>query len=63
LTVLFPAGWARKIYVGHGGDVKVAHIGDAGVVYVAVPTGVWMLGVFTKVFHTGTTATNLVVEE
>lgn len=63
LTALFPAKFATKIYVGGTGDIVLQGVGDAaGVKYQSVPAGTWISGCFTKVVHTGTTATKLVAE-
>lgn len=52
----------RRIYVGVSGDVKIDEAGgETGIVYKAVPVG--MLDVHaTKVYATGTTATNLIAK-
>ena len=51
----------RAIYVGVAGDVKVDMVGltGSGVTFSNLPVGIHPLRV-TKVYSTGTTATNLV---
>jgi hypothetical protein len=69
LTTLWPGGngntykqaYARRIYVGQTGDVKVDLLGSTGVVFAGAPVGSTLHGIFTKVYHTGTTAAKLVV--
>lgn len=53
----------RSIWVGVTGDIKITPFGNStGVVYKAVPVG--RLNVrATRIWATGTTATNLVAEE
>ncbi len=65
LTAVYAQGYAKRIYVGGAGSVKVDTIGATGVTYTAVPVGTWLRGTFTKVYSTanGTTATNLVAED
>jgi hypothetical protein len=62
LTLLFTDGYATEIYVGTSApsDVKVQSLGDSGVIYKNVPKGTSIFGIFTKVFHTGTSASDLV---
>jgi len=49
------------LYVGGAGDVKLDTLNSTGVTFKAVPVGtVLHLGPITKVYATGTTATNLV---
>ena len=65
LTALIAPG-ASMLYVGVAGDVTALLAGDfaagltTGTLYKAVPAGTVLPGVFVKVFHTGTTATNIV---
>jgi hypothetical protein len=50
----------RRLYVGVSGDVEVDTVGgEAAVVFKAAPVGFLDVHV-TKVYHAGTTATNLV---
>ena len=50
----------RALYIGVAGDVKVDMMdGSAGVVFKAAPVGVLPIRV-TRVYATGTTATNIV---
>lgn len=51
-----------RIYVGVTGDVKVDTLGGTGITYKAVPAGVYIYPNATKIYATGTTATNLVGE-
>lgn len=54
-------GACRGLYVGTGGDVKVDMLdGGTGVVFKAVPTGTFMPIQPSRVYTTGTTATNIV---
>jgi hypothetical protein len=63
VTALFPDAYARWLYVGGTGDVKVDLYKSTGITFKAVPAGTTLRGVFTKVYSTanGTTATNLLV--
>ena len=51
---------ARSIYVGGAGDVAVTMQGGGTVTFKAVPAGAILPVRVSKVFMTGTTATNLV---
>ncbi len=58
-TVYLPP--LRTIYVGGSGDVAVMGEDDTvAQVFVAVPVGTVLVGLFKQVMSTGTTATNLV---
>ena len=51
------------IYVGTSGDLCVAmqaDSGGSGIVYKNVPAGAYIPGLFVTVFHTNTSANNLV---
>ena len=48
------------LYVGTGGDVKVTTIGGSDVTFSSVPGGVILPLGITKVWSTGTTASNIV---
>jgi hypothetical protein len=60
----FTFGAAKGIYVGTGGDISVEMIGDGDTshktIFYSVPGGQYLLGQFTRVNSTATTATNLV---
>lgn len=49
----------RALYVGVSGDVKVDMIGSGTVTFVGVPVGILPVRV-TRVYSTGTTATDIV---
>lgn len=52
---------SRALYIGGTGNVKVDTVdGEQGVVFVAVPVGTLLPIRATKVYATGTTATNIV---
>lgn len=54
--------YAKKLWIGVTGDVKVILVGDldaAPVTFKAVPVG-WLEVQVRRVFATGTTATNIV---
>jgi hypothetical protein len=58
-TVYLPP--LRMIYVGGTGDVAVMGEDDTvAVVFVGVPVGTVLVGLFKQVMSTGTTATNLI---
>jgi hypothetical protein len=50
----------RGLYVGVTGDVKVTMHDSGTVTFTAVPGGVILPVRVTKVFNTGTTATNII---
>lgn len=47
-------------YVGVSGDVKVTTVGGTDVTFTAVPSGAIIPLSVTKIWSTGTTATNIV---
>jgi hypothetical protein len=48
----------KRLWVGGTGDVKVDTAGgDLGVIFSSIPAGAYLVGAFTKVYATGTTAT------
>lgn len=51
-----------RIYVGGTGDVKVDTLSGTGIIYKAVPVGSYIYPNATRVYSTGTSATNLVGE-
>lgn len=51
----------REIYVGVGGDVKVSDTSGATVTFKNVPAGSFLTGFFTRLWATGTTASNIVL--
>lgn len=53
------AQYARALYVGVGGDVKVTTLGGDTVTFTAVSGGGVLPICVRKVFSTGTTATNI----
>jgi hypothetical protein len=56
--------YVRRLYIGTSApsDVKVDTLGATGIVYKNVIQGGYLTGLFTKIYHTGTTATNIVAE-
>ncbi len=59
----FTLGYARRLYIGVTGDVKVKYLGnDTAITYVAVPAGSYIDGAFVTVVKSGTTATSVVAE-
>ena len=52
----------RRIHVGVGGDLKVDMKGIGTVTFKNIPTGGEKTGAFTRVYATGTTATDMVAE-
>lgn len=65
LATLFPGmKFVRRLYIGVSapGDVKVDTVYATGLVYKNAPQGGYLTGLFTKVYHTGTTCTNLIAE-
>lgn len=56
-------GFSRRIYVGGAGDVKVTFLGGGVVTYKSKPQGSFVDGAITKVWKTGTSATDLIAEE
>ena len=50
----------RSIYVGGTGDVKVITVGGQTTIFKAVPVGTTLNVAASRVFATGTTATNIV---
>lgn len=53
----------RSLYVGGAGDVTVMLArGSASVLYKAVPVGTRLMVSVTRVYATGTTATNILAE-
>lgn len=50
----------RALYVGVGGDVKVNMADSGTVTFVGVPTGTILAVRVSRVYSTGTTATNIV---
>jgi hypothetical protein len=51
----------RGLWVGGAGDVKVdMHGGDSAVVFPSVPAGTLLPLAVTRVYSSGTTATNIV---
>lgn len=56
-------GFARRLYVGGAGDVKVTFLGGGVVTYKSKPQGSFVDGAITKVWKTGTSATDLIAEE
>lgn len=50
----------RAIYVGGAGAVKVDTVGGSTVTFAAVPVGTVLAVRATRVYTTGTTATNLI---
>lgn len=53
---------SKRLWVGGPGAVKVNTVGGATVVYAAVPAGTYLKVRATRVYATGTTATNIVAE-
>lgn len=52
---------SRALYIGGTGDVKVSFVSGGGTVtFVAVPVGTILPIQVSKVFNTGTTATQIV---
>lgn len=51
---------ARSLYIGGTGNVKVDTPVSSGVVFQSVPAGFILPVCVTKVYRTGTTATNIV---
>ncbi len=62
LTTAFNGiGFARQIYVGGAGDLKVKFLGSTtAVTFTAVPLGFVLTGAITSVVKSGTSATNLI---
>lgn len=56
----FPVAQTRGLYVGSTGNVKVDLVGGGAVTFVAMAAGVIHPLQVTKVYLTGTTASNLV---
>ena len=52
----------RAIWVGTGGNLKVTLLGGETVTYKNLANGTEKVGFFTRVFATGTTATDLIGE-
>lgn len=51
----------KRLYVGVGGDVKVdLEGGGTGLTFKNVPSGGYLFEKITKVYKTGTTATNMI---
>jgi hypothetical protein len=50
----------RSIYVGVGGDIKLTAISGGTVTFLNVPTGAVLPVQASRIFATGTTATNLI---
>jgi len=50
----------REIFVGGTGDVRVATVDGTIVTYTIAVVPFILAGRFTKIFNTGTTATNLI---
>lgn len=50
----------RAVYVGGSGDVKVDMASEGTVTFVGVPSGTLLPIQATRIYSTGTTATNLV---
>jgi hypothetical protein len=51
---------ARGLYIGGAGNVKVTMQGGQDVTFTALAVGVWYPLSVTRVWSTGTTATNIV---
>lgn len=53
---------SKRLWVGGAGNVKVNTVGGSTVTYTAVPAGAYLNVRASRVFATGTTATNIVAE-
>jgi hypothetical protein len=51
---------ARSLYIGTGGDLRIAGTDGMDVVLKAVPTGYLHVGIAVRVYATGTTAEDIV---
>lgn len=56
-----PGGWARGLYVGVGGAVKVTTATGQAITLTGLAAGVWHPMAVTRVWVTGTTATSILV--
>lgn len=53
---------SKRLWVGTAGNVKLNTLGGETVTYNAVPAGTYLQVRATRVFATGTTASNIVAE-
>lgn len=51
-----------KLWVGTGGDIKVDTYGGSTATYINVPNGTYLTCYVKRVYSTGTTASNIIVE-
>jgi hypothetical protein len=52
----------RRLWIGGAGNVKINTLAGNALTYTAVPAGVYLQIRASRVFATGTTATNIVAE-
>ena len=53
---------AKRLWIGGAGNVKLNTVGGSTVTYTAVPAGTYLNVRVSRVYATGTTATNIVAE-
>ena len=53
---------SKRLWVGGAGNVKVNTVGGGTVTYTSVPAGAYLSVRASRVYATGTTATNIIAE-